>query len=70
MLVSSIANGLNSLSKVSADLHTVVNRQRINGASFFFSAADLALLAGSTSWITNILQSTSIPSTQAAGDRV
>ena len=48
VLVGSVANGLNSSSGFSAGSLIIVDRQRIKGTSFVFSAADPALLVVST----------------------
>ena len=58
MLIGSVANGLNSSRGFCAGSRIVVDFHRINGTSFFFSAAVPALLAVSASEGINILRNT------------
>ena len=58
MLIGLVANGLNSSGGFCAGSRTVVDRQRVNGISFVFSAAAPALLAVSASVGMNILRNT------------
>ena len=58
MLVGSVVNGLNSSGGFCAGSHIVVDHLRIDGTSFTFSAAVVALLAVSASEGINIHRNT------------